>query len=280
MIDYLPLVVKTIITFLSVSLAVLSIIKEWKFYKKNTNINRKINQCIIKWWLIFGIISVGSIWLNPYLEKQAEVKLKTSLRPDVNIEINENTDSQIILSIQATHKKTIIKTLSLKFNIPGVFNDFTLNTLDRVGNCHIKSAFQAGNSQGTTTETVHVWCDNLSPNSFVSAEINYSPTLHRPIPGSENTAHEEIYMPVMDLHDYSKCAYTWLFQGEEITETKYINLESLKFIQKDNENLLYHFQGIRFEEVVKKHNPNYENPHKNRFTKEWLEKLERDRKDW
>ncbi len=276
MIDYLPLVSKTIITLLGVGLAVLSIIKDWKFYKKNTN----INQIIIKGWLIFGIISVVSIWLNPYLEKQAEVKLKTSLRPDVNIEINEKNDSQIILSIQATHKKTIIKTLSLKFNLPGVFNDFSLKTLDRVGKCNINSSFQAGNSQGTTTETVHVWCDNLSPNSFVRAEINYSPTLPRPIPGSENTAYEEIYMPVMDLHDYSKSAYTWLFQGEEIIETKYINLESLKFIQKDNENLLYHFQGIRFEEEVKKHNPNYENPHKKRFTKEWLKKLERDRKDW
>lgn len=275
MIDYLPLVLKTIITFLAVGLAVLSIIKDCKFYKKNTN----INQLIIKWWLIFGIISAISIWLNPYLEKQAEVKLKTSLRPDVNIEINETTDSQIILSIEATHKNTIIKTLSLKFNIPGVFNDFNLKTIDRVGKCNINSSFQA-DSQGAITETVHVWCDNLSPNSFVRAEINYSSTLPRPIPGSENTEYEEIYMPVMDLHDYSKCAYTWLFLGEEITEIKYINLESLKFIQKDNENLLYHFQGIRFEEEVKKHNPNYENPYKKRFTKEWLKKLERDRKDW
>ena len=234
----------------------------------------------VKYLILVGIFSISLIWFTPFLERQVEEKSKNELRPDVIVEIHENGTSQVVFSIQATHKKTLIKTLSLNFHIPGVFKNFNLKTRDRVGKCDIYSSFQAGNSQGTTTETVHVWCENLSPNSFMKAEINYSPTLPRPIPGSENTPYEEIYMPVMDLHDYSKCAYTWIFQGEEITETKYINLENLKFIQEDNENLLYHFQGIRFEEEVKKHNPDYKNPHKNRFTKEWLEQLERDRKDW
>lgn len=276
----IPLLLKSIITILGITLAIASIFKDWKFYKRNTINNKKINQTLIKLWVIFGILSVAGIWLNPFFEKQAEKKLKTSLKPDVNIEIHEKSDSQVVFSIQATHKKTIIKTLSLKFNIPGVFKNFNLETLDRIGKCEIYPSFQAGNAQGTTTETVHVWCENLSLNSYIKTEIDYSPTLPRPIPGSENTPYEEIYMPVMDLHDYSKCAYTWIFQGEEITERKYINLKNLKFIQKDNANLLHHFQGIRFEEAVKKHNPNYKNPYKARFTKEWLEKLEEDRKNW
>ena len=171
-------------------------------------------------------------------------------------------------------------TLSFKFNIPGVFENFNIKTLDRAEKCKIHNSFSVGDYKGTLAETIHVWCGDLVPSAFIRAEINYSPTLPRLIYGSENTPYEEMFTPVMDLHDFVKCTYTWLYKGTNITETKYLSLKNLKFIQKDNENLLYHFQGIRFEEAVKKHNPNYTNPHKARFTKKWLEKLEESRRDW
>jgi len=280
MINYITPLIKSIITIFGIVLAILSIFKDWKFYKRSTTKNRNINQLLINGWVSFGILSVIAIWLNPFVENKANENIKNSLVPDVNIEILEKTNSQIVISIQATHKITHISTLSLKLNIPGVFKDFTIKTLDRAEKCEIHSSFLVGDYKGTLAETIHIWCKDLVPSAFIRAVINYSPTLPRPIYGSENTPYEEIFMPVMDLHDFAKCTYTWLYQGTNLTETKYINLNYLEFIQKDNENLLYHFQGIRFEEAVKKHNPEYTNPHKARFTKKWLENLEESRKDW
>ena len=267
MYNNIPLILKSIITIAGIALTILSIFKDWKFYKLG--------------WIFFAILSVAAIWLNPFFEKQVEEELKNEHRPDVTVEIRENGNSQVVISIQATIKKTLIKTLSLKFNIPGVFKTYNLTDLDRVGECNIYNYFLARVNQEIIAETIHIWCENLSPNSYMRAEINYTPTLPRLIPGSKNTPFEEIYMPLMDLHDYSKSVYTWIFRGEEIIESKYINLKDLEFIKKDNENLLYNFQGIRFEEFMRKNiNPEYDNPKKYRFTKEWLEKLEEDRKDW
>ncbi|MFC1542113.1 hypothetical protein ACFL50_06670, partial [Candidatus Latescibacterota bacterium] len=219
------------------------------------------------------------IWISPFLEKQAEIKFKNTLKPDIIFDIREKSESQIFFSIQTTHRKTLIKTLSLKFDIPGCFKDYNLDKIERAGKFNINNSFSIG-GQDTTAETIHVWCENLYPNSFVRARINYTPTLPRLIPGSEHTPYEEIYMPIMDLHDYSKCVYTWIFQGEEITETKYINLKNLEFIQKDNENLLYIYQGIDYEKTVRKLYPEYENPQKHYYTEEWLEKREEERKNW
>ncbi len=69
MINYIPLVIKSIISLFGVVLAILSIFKDWKFYKRNTNVNKNINQVLIKLWILFGLISVLSIWLNPFIEK-------------------------------------------------------------------------------------------------------------------------------------------------------------------------------------------------------------------
>ena len=42
----------------------------------------------------------------------------------------------------------------------------------------------------------------------------------------------------MDLHDFSRIFYTWTFKGESQIEKKYLDLSNLKYIQKDNEELV------------------------------------------
>ena len=280
MVNYIIPFVNTLITIYAIILAVLSINKDWKYYKRNTKQNRDINKKLIKGWIFFGFLSIILIWLNPFVEKKINENLKRRLKPNIDFEIIEQSDSELILSIQSGDSQTIIKTLSLKFNIPGVFKGFNLKKIDRIGKYNIYSSFQVGTGQDTTAEIVYVWFENIQPNSYCNISIYFSPTLPRPIPGSENTKYEKLYMPVMDLHDYSKCIYTWMFQGDETLEVLYKNLSNLSFIKKDNENLLHNFQGIEYENFVRKYNPNYNHHEKYHFTEEWLNKLEEERKDW
>jgi hypothetical protein len=44
--------------------------------------------------------------------------------------------------------------------------------------------------------------------------------------------------------------------------------------------MLYHWQGIEFEKYVKEFNPDFKNPFKDTYTKEWLDSLEESRKKW
>ncbi len=276
----LLLIFKSIITLSAVLLAVFSIFKDWKFFDRRTKNNQAINKGLITGWIIFGIFSVLIIWINPYLDILEEKQLKEKLKPDINITFYERKKDQIVLDIQPTHKETTISSLSLKFNIPGVFDDFNPETVDRIGKYKLHPSFSSGINSETIAETVHIWIEKLPPTSYFRVEVDYIPTKPRPIPGSENTKYEEIYMPIMDLHDIIRCDYTWFFKGKEQRESKYINLAALNFIKEDNKNVLYNFQGIKFEEMLKKQNPNYVNPRKARFTKKWLTDLEESRKDW
>ncbi len=281
MMHMLPLISKSILTIFAVFLVIVSIFKDWKLFDRRTKNNQKINKFLVKSWIIFGCFSVLMVWVDPYFESLIQNQLKEKLKPDLNITFIERKNDQIVFDILPTHEETTISSLSLKFEIPGVFDKFNPETVDRIGEYKLHpSSFIAGANNDSIAETVHVWIEKLPPTSYFRAEVDYIPTKPRAIPGSENTKYEEIYMPVMDLHDIIRCDYIWFFKGKEQRESKYINLAELNYIKEDNENVLYNYQGIKFEEAVKKQNPNYVNPHKVRFTKKWLTEREESRKDW
>ena len=103
------------------------------------------NKGFIKSAISVCIFTVFLIWMTPFLNKKADELLKSSLKPNVNVEIYEKGNTQIGFSIEATHKNTSIKTLSLKFDIPGLFKDYRFTIQDRVGDCTINHTPRMGN---------------------------------------------------------------------------------------------------------------------------------------
>ncbi len=205
------------------------------------------------------------------------------LKPSVNIEIYEKSNDRIVFEIQSQNTKGApIQDLFLKLHLPGVFKNYTIDNKDNVGLCEIYSEWISaiGSPKEIISEKIMFSCQSLMPKGFIRVTINYSPTMLRPISGSENTSYEKMYMPLMDLHDYAPCHYTWLHRGTLKEEKKYVSLKHLGYIKKDNSNLLKIFRQEDFYDFLKQRGKDVENPFIKKYTEAWLTELEESRKDW
>jgi hypothetical protein len=276
------LLLKTLASLCVTLVAIISLLKVWKFFDRRTSANEIINKFLIKGWIFYGLLSIAIIWIDPFLQSRAENDIKNDLKPEVEIELYENSKSQIGFSVRHINESTKIDDLSFKFDIPGTFINSEIKNIDKIENYRITSVFRSGigSPRETIVEKVHIWCSNVLPKGFLRGEINFSPTLPRPIPGSEGTPYEESYMPVMDLHDFSTYVYTWVFKGNVQEESKCMDLRGLECVKKDNENLLFNFQQLRMEKAIRKFNPSFKSEFREIYTKEWLEKMEEERRDW
>lgn len=217
---------------------------------------------------------------------QEKITLKKELirlKPSVNIEIREKSNDKIVFEIQSQNTKGApIENLFLKLHLPGVFKDYTIENKDYVGSCEIHSEWisAVGMPKDITSEKIIFSCQSFMPKGFIRVTINYSPTMPRLISGTENTSYEKNYMPLMDLHDYAPCNYTWFFRGNLKEENIYISLKHLGYIKKDNSNLLKIFRREDFHDSLKQQGKDVENPFIKIYTEAWLTELEESRKDW
>lgn len=278
---YILLIIKSFITFLAVILAILSIFKEWKHHKRNTIKNKLINKYLIFGWIIFGFFSVLSIWITPNINNKIIKYRKDILKPDVTFEISEISNSQLQVNISTdSNNKVRIQTLNINFDLPGSFKSYNIKKSFRVGNCNVSNTLKNGLDSIITSEFINLYCENLNKNSFISILIDYYPTKPILLSQIDTKAPDIYYMPIMDLRDYSKCEYTWLYEGNEIVETEYIKLSDLDFIKKDNINMINARRKFEYVEKQLKLKNSTKISYKTKYTEDWLDSLEESRKDW
>ncbi len=211
-------------------------------------LNSTDSEKYIRYLILFSILSILFVWVNPILTKLSDNKLKNALRPKISIEFHENGTHQLSVNIFSEKPKgSQIRDLDFKFDVPGEFIDYKEKIKDKVGNVSVSHYPLAKvGTQGTAIRTiiattVYIHCSSLMPNGNLALTIDFKPTGDLPIPGRDllkNSNYPTHYTPLMDLHDYSPITYSWTFNGNTIVEKDSVNLEDLNYIKKDNEELV------------------------------------------
>lgn len=201
-------------------------------------------------WL-YGVI-IGAIiaalltmWgIERSIDKQNKniAEEKNNKRPNVEIIIEELTKNKIQVYIQASDSNLVpIETLFFKFDIPGTYISSDQHYSDNIESYLFANVFKGSVNNITTCETIFGQAKGILPNAYLTVNILFEPTTLIPISGRElleNSNYPTHYVPLMDLHDYSKIVYTWSFNGEIQIEYKYLDLTNLQYIQKDNLELV------------------------------------------
>ncbi len=222
---------------------------------------------------IYGVILGGTMsflatyWGVHYSFSKQQLAIafdKTNKKPEVEFQVLELKENELRLVIQSTQNDSSpIDNLFFKFDIPGVFLSHKERHKEKTEYCSLGSSVLAGNGGITIAETIYGQCRKILPGGNYSTTISFTPTKPLPIPGRElldNPSYPTHFNPLMDLRDYSQIKFTWFHNGEEQVETMYLDLTGLKYIQKDNQQMVNQLKWHNSIESVKK--------------------MEQERKDW
>ena len=272
---------KTILALIVGIASIAVLIRDWQYGDRRTKKYHQLTKWIIIAWGISSILSAILILIEPHLKTNLIKHEKSKLRPEVKINIQETADEILITLESSKAYSGIIDDLFFKFDIPVIFKAVNINNRQKVGNVDIYPTFLVSVGNDTIAQTVQIICKTIFPNGFFRARIAYAPTKVRPVPGSERRGYDFKYMPLMDLHDYSRILYTWKYKDEQIAETKYFDLSFLDYIKRDNANLL---KVMRNEEFWKRINPPDLNKIldsvRTKWSTDWLSEFEKRRRDW
>jgi hypothetical protein len=212
----------------------------WRYPDKRTTIYHRYRGTLVLSWIVVILLNLFAL---PVLSDVRDYQAKVKLRPRVQIDIQQSLD-YIAFSMAAPDSNQVtIDDLFFKFDLPGQVISTLTDHKDKIDHCGLFVAFSSSVANDTVAQTMHVHCRTMLPGAYLRVNINYRRTAERPIPGSDllkdSTLKKQFrYVPVMDLHDYSRALYTWQFKGESVSELEYYNLRHLEYIQSDNENLL------------------------------------------
>lgn len=212
----------------------------------------------IKYLILFGIVSVVIIWLNPLLQQLIDKQLIKTQKPELNIEFSERDNQQLYIGIFSKNAKgTQIDDLHFKFDVPGEFISCIEKHKEKMGNSSVSHSMLAavGNPAVVIATTIHVHCSAIMPNGSLSLIVDYKTTGDLPISERElikDPKYPTHYTPLMDLHDYSPITYSWTFNGNSIIEKNSVNLENLDYIKKDNYQMVKQLKWHKDLESVKK----------------------------
>jgi hypothetical protein len=275
------LIIKSTITLL-ITIPNIVIYYQKQLNKDNLFYNKTIRMLIVLYYIGL-ILSILYIWLESPISKRIEIGEIYRIEPKITIKIHEYPEHLDIRLISKSSNSIPIEDLFFKFDIPGKFINSIIIDKNKCENCNISSSFYiiiCGND--TIAETVYIRCRTIFPQAFIHIRINYSPTIIRVIPGAENKfTKRNTHMPIMDLHDYSKCIYSWSYKGDKKITEKYIDLRYLKYIQNDNDNLIQlwirtgFYKRYVLPKLKEKSNKDAEY-----YTKIFLDSMERERKNW
>jgi len=277
------LIVKTVIS-LSISVpAIILIFRDWKHHDKRTKLYKRITKLVIAILAIAALLSACMLWVGPWVQRQIARQELDGARPHVTIEFTERSDRQVAFEIHCPTTNTApIQDLFLKFDIPGVFVEGIVTDKDKAESCDIMNSFLAGVGGDTIAETVHVHCKSLFPQGFLRGVVTFDRTSVRPVPGSIERGYTNmLFMPVMDLHDKSRCLFSWSHEGTPQIDQMYISFTNLQYIRQDNENLLSTF---RQDELTNRYDAvtaaRMRAVSTNMWTREWHLEIEERRKNW
>lgn len=211
--------------------------------------------------IVFGaIISFSLTYWGIYhsinIKHEIEQQEKVDKKPQIDITLIELNDSIIQFTVKSFDKNLIpIDNLFFKFDIPGEYVSQTGKFKERIESYSILNSFLAGIDNETICETIHCQFNNILTEGFFRINIIYRPTQPLPIKGRDLLKRKDYpthYIPIMDLHDYSRIFYTWTFNGETQTEINYLDLSHLEYIRKDNEEMIRQIDWFHDDESIKK----------------------------
>jgi len=204
-------------------------------------------------------------------------------RPQVTLAICEQSDTQVVFAVYCpTTNSAPVQDLSFKFDVPGDYLTSDVTWKDRMESCQVLGSFKMLDNGDTVAETVYVHCKSILPHGFARGIITFDRTRIRPVPGSvEHGFTNMLYMPLMDLHDYSPCLFTWSHKGAPQLEQFYLSLTNLSYIREDNANLIKVFRNDDFyRRIQQQTGRTVTNPSAGKFTEAWLRDMEEKRKNW
>lgn len=198
----------------------------------------------------------------------------------MNVSFYEELNEVIVTFESIAQNQTIIKDVFFKFDIPGKILKTCISRREKVKDVTTLKCFLAAMENDTTAETFHVYANTIFPGGFFRINISFIPTDSIVIPGSENTSFKKKYLPVMDLHDFSRLIITWDFNSISQTEIDYIDLRCLNWTIKDNNNVL---ASWRLKDMINMIPPKLNkilDSLQNKYSDKWLEEMELSRRDW
>lgn len=168
-------------------------------------------------------------------------------RPEVVVSVSDDPERYLTFMLEAPQSNRVpITVFHTKFDIPGTLTSSEVNHSELLEPCTISESFKVGGSDNIWAQTVKIRCSQIQPGAFFRARLYIRRTEPMPVPGSEILPESERpwFNPLMDLHDYSRIEYSWLFNGTEETERTYLDLTHLAYIISDNANLAAQFSSF------------------------------------
>jgi hypothetical protein len=277
----LLLILKALVSILGVAQAI-KLLRDWKFHDKRTKEYRKLTKIVLFLMVCAPVLLILLLWIEPTIQRRVEGIQRKSMKPLVDLKLREASESNIVVELLAPNTNASpIQDLFYKFDIPGEFISAEIQSKQGVERCEVSESHLAsiGKEDGgweVIAQTIHIHCRSIFPGGYVRVVTKYSPTRPRPVPGSGALGYtNEITMPLMDLRDYTRCLYSWLFRGSAELECNYVVLTNLAYIANDNTNLLWFRRGAGFYERV-----GITNSDPRVYDDKWLQEYERNRRDW
>ncbi len=276
MIIILNIIIK-LINFLLVICSITIIVRDWRYNDKRTRLHHKITRGIIFIWACAGF---SSAFIVPIINNKIRLLATNREKPKMNVSFYEELNEVIVTFESIAQNQTIIKDVFFKFDIPGKILKTCISRREKVKDVTTLKCFLAAMENDTTAETFHVYANTIFPGGFFRINISFIPTDSIVIPGSENTSFKKKYLPVMDLHDFSRLIITWDFNSISQTEIDYIDLRCLNWTIKDNNNVL---ASWRLKDMINMIPPKLNkilDSLQNKYSDKWLEEMELSRRDW
>lgn len=188
--------------------------------------------------LIGIIVTIFAMWLqNRFADNQKE-KNQKKVTPEILFEFYEHSDSAIDITFQSINKESSkIDKLFLKFDIPGIYQNYNVLVQDKVEKIYLKSNLLSGHGGKTTSESITLECSTIYSSGLLRIRVKYKPTGHLVQKLDHLTS---ISTPLFDLHDFAPYYFYWTYNGTIITERGDFDMENLKYIKKDNLQLISH----------------------------------------
>jgi hypothetical protein len=285
------LVAKTVISLLVAVTPIVLLWRDWRHRDKRTSNFKIITKAVLYLMLCSMILTISMLWLEPYWQIQIIKQERACLRPDILLKIREINDTNVELLIAAPATNDVpIDELFYKFEIPGKYLNSVVKA-DKMDNYEISPFVRQSLGEEVISEVIRIHCKSIFPQGGLRINIVYVPTRSRLIPGSlEAGRTNDFVMPVMDLHNWTRCLYSWQYSGISQLECKYYCLTNLNYFLKNNTNMLATCrQDGFFEDIYAHSDPNnptirelkeYQRSVTNQYTEKWRRDFEEERKDW
>lgn len=260
--------------------AIILLFRDWKHYDKRTIRYKQITKVVMMILALTAILSTCLLWLDPWIQNKINTHELNSARPQITLEFIERSDTQVVFEVYYPATNTApVDDLFFKFDIPGDYLASDISNKDKMESCVVSSTSLLGDG---LAETVHVHCKSIFPQGVARGVVTFDRTRIRSIPNSVELWHaNERYLPFLDLHDYSRCRFSWTHNGTPQMEQFYVSLTNLHYIREDNKNLI---EASCYDEFYDGLTDSAGNPVTNpdpvKYNDFWIREREEKRKNW